>query len=260
VPIDDGLIGGIHVARLARAEATLDVPHDHVAFQASTLNALMSGSLRGDLSVAELLDHGDLGLGTVDRLDGELIIVDGVAWVARADGTVEAIPGTTRTPFAVVCAFHPERVVPLAPATDFAAVTEQVDALFPRDTACLAVRLEADVAHARLRSVPAQTGSSPTLADAVASQTMFDAGPVRATVVGFRFPRDTEGLELPGWHLHLIAADRSIGGHVLDLAVTGGTIAAEREHELHVEVPVGVAVGPVGHDARRAKELDRLER
>jgi len=260
VPIDDGLIGGIHVARLARAEAAADPARDHVAFQASTLAALMAGSLRGDLTIAELLRHGDLGLGTVDLLDGELIVVDGAAWAARSDGRVERVAAETGTPFAVICAFHPEVEAPLAASDDLAGVTRQIDALMPRDAACLAVRIDADVAHARLRSVPPQTGPTPTLADAVASQTLFEATGIRAAVVGFRFPRDVEGLELPGWHLHLIAEDRSIGGHVLDLAVTGGTIAVEREHDLHVEVPAGVDVGRVGPDARRSAELDRLER
>lgn len=260
MPIDDGLIGGIHVARLARAEAATDRAHDHLAFQASTLDALMTGSLRGDLTIAELLTHGDLGLGTTDLLDGELIVVDGVAWTARADGGVTEVDGGTRTPFAVVCAFHPEVEAPLAAAKGIDAITGQIDALMPRDAACLAVRLDADVVGARLRSVPAQTGPNPTLSDAVAAQTLFDAGPMRATVVGFRFPRDVEGLELPGWHLHLVADDRSIGGHVLDLTVAGGTIAVEREHELHVEVPAGIEIGPIGHDPARAEELDRLER
>ena len=53
MPVDDGLIGGIHVTRVARAEA--GAPHDHEAFQASTLDALMRGSLRGDLTIGELL-------------------------------------------------------------------------------------------------------------------------------------------------------------------------------------------------------------
>lgn len=260
MPIDDGLIGGIRVSRLARDEAYADPARDHVAFQASTLDALMEGSLRGDLTIAELLRHGDTGLGTVDLLDGELIVVDGVAWAARADGRVERVAGDTRTPFAVVCELHPEVRAPLAAADDLAGVTRQIDALLPREAACLAVRIDADVVHARLRSVPPQTGPRPTLAAAVASQTLFTASAIRATVVGFRFPRDVEGLELPGWHLHLIAEDRTIGGHVLDVAVSGGTIVAEREHDLHVEVPAGVDIGTVGHDARRAAELDRLER
>ena len=70
MPIDDGLIGGIHVSRLRRSEAAGDVPHDNEAFQASTLDALLRGELRGDLTIGELLQHGDLGLGTLNLLDG----------------------------------------------------------------------------------------------------------------------------------------------------------------------------------------------
>jgi hypothetical protein len=92
VPIDDGLIGGIRVSRLRRSEAADDVPDDNEAFQASTLDALLRGELRGDLTIGELLQQGDLGLGTLNLLDGELIVVDGEALVARVDGTVERVP------------------------------------------------------------------------------------------------------------------------------------------------------------------------
>lgn len=52
MPIDDGLIGGI---------------------------------LRGDLTIAELLQHGDLRIDTIDLLDGELIIVDGAAYLKQIE-------------------------------------------------------------------------------------------------------------------------------------------------------------------------------
>ena len=103
MPIDDGLIGGIHMERLARVEAAASVPHDAEAFQASTIDALLRGELTGNLTIGELLQHGDLGLGTLNLLDGELIVVDGEALVARIDGSVERVPADARTPFAVVC-------------------------------------------------------------------------------------------------------------------------------------------------------------
>ncbi|MGI9186388.1 MAG: acetolactate decarboxylase [Gaiellales bacterium] len=260
MPIDDGLIGGIHVERLARAEAAGDVPHDQEAFQASTLDALLRGELIGDLTIGELLQHGDLGLGTLNLLDGELIVVDGEALVARTDGSVERVPHDTQTPFAVVCPFSAEHEGPLGAAEGFAAVTAAVDALAPPDATCVAVRIDARIAHARLRSVPKQTQPSPTLADAVAAQVEFELGEADATIVGFRFPRDVAGLELPGWHLHLVTADRKAGGHVLDLSVLDGQIAIERETELTVEVPTGVDVGRAGVNAQRDRELDEMER
>lgn len=259
MPVDDGLIGGIHVARLSRSEAAVDVPHDHAAFQASTLDALLRGSLRGDLTVGELLAHGDLGLGTLDLLDGELIVVDGEAWVARADRSVARADHSARTPFAVVCPFRPDATGPLRPGS-FDAITAQVDALAPPGRACLAVRIEARIDHARLRSVPRQDQPDPTLADAVAAQVVYDAVDVDATIVGFRFPRDLDGLELPGWHLHLIAHDRSVAGHVMALEIGAGTAAVEHQDDLHVEVPAGVEVGRVGFDEARARRLGEMER
>ena len=46
-------------------------------FQYNTLGALMAGLYGGTLTVGELLEHGDLGLGTLDSIDGELIVLVG---------------------------------------------------------------------------------------------------------------------------------------------------------------------------------------
>ena len=46
-------------------------------FQYNTLGALMAGLYGGTMTVGELLEHGDLGLGTLDSIDGELIVLDG---------------------------------------------------------------------------------------------------------------------------------------------------------------------------------------
>ncbi len=54
-------------------------------FQYNTLGALMAG-LYGSLTVGELLEHGDLGLGTLDSIDGELIVLDGKAYQAKGAG------------------------------------------------------------------------------------------------------------------------------------------------------------------------------
>ena len=42
----------------------------------------MAGLYGGTMTVGELLEHGDLGLGTLDSIDGELIVLDGKAYQA----------------------------------------------------------------------------------------------------------------------------------------------------------------------------------
>ena len=47
------------------------------------------------------------GPGTVDALDGELLILDGTAHQLHVDGGVERADPTIRTPFAVITTFVP---------------------------------------------------------------------------------------------------------------------------------------------------------
>src|SRR4051794_23512365 len=56
--------------------------------QVSVINALMLGQYDGVMPIPELLRHGDLGVGTLDHLDGEMIVLDGRAYQVRGDGVV----------------------------------------------------------------------------------------------------------------------------------------------------------------------------
>ena len=70
----------------------------HVLFQASTIGALLDGAFEGDLSFAELAEHGDLGLGTLNRLDGEMIALDGELLPRRRRRAARAGSGRRRGP------------------------------------------------------------------------------------------------------------------------------------------------------------------
>lgn len=47
-------------------------------FQHGTMQMLVEGLLEGTLPLSELLKHGNIGIGTGDGVDGELVILDGV--------------------------------------------------------------------------------------------------------------------------------------------------------------------------------------
>jgi hypothetical protein len=67
---------------------------DDTLYQYATLNALMAGVYDGSLTIGELERHGDQGLGTVNRLDGEMVMIDETSeWVAELP-TDGAFPST----------------------------------------------------------------------------------------------------------------------------------------------------------------------
>ncbi|MGZ5326563.1 MAG: acetolactate decarboxylase, partial [Solirubrobacterales bacterium] len=76
------------------------------------------------------------------------------------------------------------------------------------------------------------------------------------TVVGFRFPRREEGLNVPGYHLHFVDSERARGGHVLDCSLDSGTVAVDDSAEVRLELPAGVELG---RDDGEDGALDRVE-
>ena len=52
---------------------------DDVLFQVSTIDALMQGVFDGFYSFNDLMAQGDLGIGTFDALEGEMVALDPVA-------------------------------------------------------------------------------------------------------------------------------------------------------------------------------------
>ena len=98
-------LGALHVEMLRHGDLR-PATRQHELFQTSTIDALLSGAFEGDVSLSELLQHGDLGLGTLNGLDGELIVIEGDAWQANAECKLIRATGSARTPYAVVTAFR----------------------------------------------------------------------------------------------------------------------------------------------------------
>jgi acetolactate decarboxylase len=254
--VDDRLIGALHVRALTRAGLAHDPVAEHAVFQSGTLDALMAGRYDGDVTIGELLAHGDLGIGTVQHLGGELVVLDGDAWVIDGDGRVSRVPAGTRTPFAVVCRFTPIATAELDGPLDLTALHDALDALAPPDEPVVAVRVTGRFSGLRLRSVHAQAPPYPPLTEVTKHQTEWEVAAATGTLLGFRFPAATAGVEVPGYHLHFLSDDRASGGHVLELTLLVGQAAVDDAGELHVELPAGVELGRPGAGA----DLDAIRR
>lgn len=249
--IDRRFTEALHVTSLRRTEAFAS--HDpHVLFQASTIGALMEGRFEGDLSVAELARQGDLGLGTFDHLDGEMIVVDGRVLRAGADGGVSDADPSGRTPFAVVVEF--EAAVELeCGEIDHAGMLDAIERAIPAGTTTCAIRVDGEFDLVRARSVPRQEPPYRSLTEVARDQRVFEFEGAAGTMVGFRFPDHAAGIELPGFHLHFVTDDRSRGGHVLDSRVTRARIGLDPAATLRVELPAGVDLeAPELHDDAKA--------
>jgi acetolactate decarboxylase len=238
--LDERWIKSLHVETLRESELHAG-REPHVLFQASTIAALLEGAYEGDLSFAELAEHGDLGLGTLDGLDGEMIALEGRFYRADVDGDVTAVAAETKTPFAVVAGFMPSLDVEVDGPLEHDDLLAELERLIPIDTASCAIRIDGRFELLRARSVPRQRPPYRPLTEVVAEQHVFELTDVNGTMLGFRFPDYAEGIEVSGYHLHFISEDRNRGGHVLGSRAGGPLrVRIDPSSDLHVELPAGV--------------------
>jgi acetolactate decarboxylase len=231
----------------------------HELFQTSTVQALLGGAFDGDVTLEELLRHGDLGLGTLNGLDGELIVIDGEAFKAELDCTLSRPDKQSRTPYAVVVSFDPGRCEQFPGPLHRVALERRLweGAELPRGPE--AVRIDGSFDTVRVRSVSKQARPYPTLAEAIATQHVSELRDVSGTMVGFCFPDGLAGIEILGSHLHFACDRRASGGHVLDYTVRDATVGIDDATALHVELPASVD-SPVPDSAVDQALLSRLER
>jgi acetolactate decarboxylase len=257
--LDERWIRSLHVESMRHADLHAE-REAHVLFQASTIGALLDGSFEGDLSFAELGERGDLGLGTLNGLDGEMIALDGEFLRADVDGNVTEIRAGEETPFAVVTWFEPTVEGEITAGLDHAATLEAIDAM-ARSESSFAVRLDGRFAGVRARSVPRQSPPYRPLAEVVTDQHVFELTDVEGTMVGFRFPAYVEGIEVAGYHLHFVDVDRRRGGHVLG-SVSAGPLRAriDLSDDLHIELPPSVDLADPDLAASTHAAIDAAER
>jgi acetolactate decarboxylase len=227
--------------------------------QVSVINALMIGQYGGVMPIPELLRYGDFGVGTLDHLDGELVVVDGRAYQVRGDGVVVEVGPDRSTPFAIVTPFEPEGEFPSPLVGDLSELDARLDDALWEKNNFLAVRVDGRFASVTLRSVRRQEPPYRPLSDVAKGQSIWIHENVSGTLVGVRCPAWAGRLNVPGYHWHFLSDDRKFGGHVLDCRVREGRVQYRvcRDWQIKLDGSAefnGVDLGDdLSHDLRRVE-------
>ena len=232
---------------------------DHTLTQVSTITALLNGVYDGYVSVGELLNHGNFGLGTFDHLDGEMILLDGEVFQILHNGAVVRPAPEATTPFAAVCDFQPKEHHTLPASSNFDMFATAEDQLLPTLNMFFAVRIDGRFAWVKARSVPRQEKPYPPLAQVAAGQSIFEFENISGTIAGFRCPGYAEGINVPGYHLHFISDDRNCGGHVLEFTVDDAVAATDCENGLAMMLPEAGLFYEQHADADQHATLQQIE-
>jgi acetolactate decarboxylase len=202
--------------------------HGHV-HQTDAVTDLLHGNYESVTTVAEVFPNSLLGLGVADRLDGEIVSVDGETWRVPASGIPEIAHNNLGMPFAISA----EGGAPIPVAVEQGATVDEISHLIESivaesndgNHAIVAVRIDGTFNNILLRSEHKQEPPFEHLDEVLRHETQFPFESWTGTLVGFSFPQvNDQGITIPGLHLHAISADRTSGGHCHSAIVSAATM------------------------------------
>jgi acetolactate decarboxylase len=208
-----------------------------VLYQVSTYHSLLEGDYDGTVPYGELKKYGDLGLGTFEGLDGEMILVDGIFYQISGDGSVHNVRDTMLSPFAAVTFFESDKTVTIKRSMTRQEMEQFIYSLFPKKDSILAIRIDGEFTYIKTRSVNKQKKPYPPIENIIKNQPVFEFHNVRGTMAGFRFPDYMKGVNAPGYHFHFINIDRSAGGHVLEYELKNAKIGIDFTPDIFIALP-----------------------
>ncbi|MFZ6657478.1 acetolactate decarboxylase [Undibacterium sp. TJN19] len=234
-------------------------PQEHKAFQYATIDALLAGAYEGELTVDELKLKGDFGIGTFNRVDGEMIVLDGEVFQFKADGTVVKASGKQLTPFAVVTRFNTDYRYEINKETSLKELEEMLDQRLENKNLFYAIRVEAEFTQLTTRAISPQDKPYKPLAEVTKTQTLFNFSNTRGVLVAFRSPGFSKGFNVPGYHWHYLANDHKAGGHVLALSLSQGVIKIGAVSDIEIKLPTNNMFASTNQSVDRSTELKAVE-
>jgi acetolactate decarboxylase len=209
----------------------------HTLYQTSTMSALLDGIYDGSVTIAELLEHGDFGVGTFNHLDGEMVVNEGVCFHLFSSGEARVAGPQELTPFAAVTTFQADITLHVQSLTTRSDLLARIDASVSSENLFYGIRVSGRFASVSTRTAARQEAPYRPLAQATddESEQTFDA--TIGVLVGFRTPDYEQGISVAGYHLHFLNEDHTAGGHAFDFVLESGQVEISIVSEIRLSLP-----------------------
>jgi acetolactate decarboxylase len=205
-------------------------------YVSSPVNALVQGILREDKTLAQILTHGNFGLGTFNDLDGEMVLVDDIFYQLKSDGSVDKATLSGCSPYACVTHFESNTSISLQSLSNYGDLQNAISKNMLSSNLIYAIRIEGVFSSIHARSVPKQHCYRP-LVDVAGDQVEFNFQSIAGQLIGYWTPDFMGSVTVPGFHLHFLSEDKLHGGHLLGCTIESGTLWLQSIDQLTLDLP-----------------------
>ncbi|MBP3853904.1 MAG: acetolactate decarboxylase [Erysipelotrichaceae bacterium] len=230
----------------------------HCMYQVSTLQALAMGYTKKIVTVGQCLENGDIGLGTFEDVNGEMVVLDGRCYRADENGNVSEVDRENGVPFCSLAFQEGDWVDSLDAFASIDDLKRWLDNRIEEHfglNAMHVVRIDGTFSLVRARSEAPYHSQFLSLKEILQkTQKDFVFRDIRGTMVCIYYPDYMDGINAPGWHLHFVDEHRKKGGHVFELVMKEGKSTMDRLDQLHIQFP-----NDPSFDIYSLKEADQNE-
>jgi acetolactate decarboxylase len=207
-------------------------------YSAGYASAFIGGLYDAWYPYKDLHQHGDFGLGAPAMLDGELIMLNGKFYKTQYTGKTSPVSDAEKTPYAVVCFFHAAKVYKPGKELNKATLFKYLDSVLINQNGIYAIHISGNFKYVKTRAFPPvlQKPYLP-LAAMLDKQHFFEFDTIKGDLVGYKLPVFMEGPHISGYHFHFLSADKTSGGHIIDVVADDITIEVDTLSSYTMDLP-----------------------
>ena len=204
-------------------------------FQYGTMQNFLNRNYDGTLTIKELKQNGDFGLGTFNGVNGEMVVSDGKVYRVSASGEIFEVEENELSPYAVVKFFNPDTSIILNKRMGFVELKNIITNNISDSSKPVAIRIIGKYEKVKTRTVNKQSRPYPPLTDIIENQIEFNFKDINGSAIGFWFPDYFAEVNFPSYHFHFLTNGKSGGGHLLDCTISNVIIELDFPDELFIK-------------------------
>jgi acetolactate decarboxylase len=212
----------------------------NVYYQYNTWSAFVNKVFEGDVTVKDLKKRGNIGLGSFNLLDGELVMLNDIVYRVRKDGTVSVAQNSDTIIYVNAAFFRPDKVVKTeSTSLNFDKLGSLIYSQLSSKNYFYAFTVEGEFETIKCGGLRKQAPPFIEGLDVlIPSRPVFEGEKIKGTMVGFYCPDMIGDINVSGYHFHFISDDKKLAGHVMEFTSNSPLmIKIDQLHRYEFQLP-----------------------
>ncbi|MDO6516815.1 acetolactate decarboxylase [Zobellia uliginosa] len=199
--------------------------------------ALLNSIYEGDITPQQMVQQGNIGIGTVNHLAGELVAVDGVVYTIDAEGGIAEAPNDLESPNMTMINFQPKKTVTVKNIGSYEDLTKELQKYATSINSFYAYRIKGEFGYLKMASAHKVENEDVSLFEYLDTRVMYTRENIKGTLVGLFTPDYLGNIVIPGMHFHFLSEDIKLGGHLEDIKFDKLQVEIQEVNQVNLQLP-----------------------